>query len=133
MAPTIITKPKVSIDKALLKQLNEQVHEAGQVVVHCLFENTSAWETWIRIWPTTFLFAANSNHRSNLITFENISPAPSWKIIPGKTTCNFTLVFSGLPKSCTHFDLIEQIPLPDPFILTNISRNDSDVYFVNID
>ena len=38
--------------------------------------------------------------------------------------------FSGLPRSCTSFDLIERIPEPGGFEVRNIGRNKTDVYEV---
>jgi hypothetical protein len=42
------------------------------------------------------------------------------------------LIFSALPKDCSHFDLIEEIPEPGEFRVSNISRNKSDVYHLII-
>jgi hypothetical protein len=38
----------------------------------------------------------------------------------------------GLPKKCTVFDLIEEIPEPGGFYIPNIQRNNSDVYHLEI-
>ena len=46
---------------------------------------------------------------------------------------NFTLIFTGLPKDCNYFDLFEKIPEPGGFLVKNIKRNNSDVYFIEID
>ena len=45
---------------------------------------------------------------------------------------NFTLVFSGLPKSCKMFDLVEEIPQSGGFYHGKIKRNKSDVYSIRI-
>ena len=56
---------------------------------------------------------------------------PNWSpCIIGKNYC--TLIFKGLPKDCSIFDLIEEIPEPDGFIIHNIRRNNSDVYHLEI-
>jgi hypothetical protein len=47
-------------------------------------------------------------------------------------SARFTLVFSALPKSCTSFDLFEDIPEGNGFFTGLISRNKSDVYSVEI-
>lgn len=44
----------------------------------------------------------------------------------------FTLVFSGLPKDCKMFDLIEVIPEEGGFHVKEIRRNESDIYRVKI-
>lgn len=43
----------------------------------------------------------------------------------------FKLVFTGLPKNCMSFDLIEDIP-ENGFVVRNIQRNKSDVYSINV-
>jgi hypothetical protein len=48
-------------------------------------------------------------------------------------TLIFTLVFSGLPKECKSFDLMEKIPEPGGFEIRNIRRNSTDVYHVDIE
>ena len=47
-------------------------------------------------------------------------------------TINFTLIFSGLPKHCKLFDMVENIPEPGGFVFENIVRNNSDVYLLEI-
>lgn len=129
-APVIVTNPKVEIDPALLAELKSQVHEAGQVVVHCLQNSTEP--TYIRIWPTTFLFDHHSEHVSTLVHAENISYFPEWKAVGGGDT-HFTLVFSGLPKSVKVFDLHEQCQnQAGAFKVFNIRRNNTDVYYVQV-
>jgi hypothetical protein len=86
------------------------------------------WGDKIRIWKSTFLHAKGSSHRSSLIHVENISLHPTWTHVSEGETINFTLIFSGLPKDCEYFDLIEDIPEPGGFIINEIKRNNSDVY-----
>jgi hypothetical protein len=128
--PTIIEKPKVSISPEILKELKAQIHEQGQVVVHCIQEVTAPM--LIRIWPTTFLYDHHSAHKSDLVHAENICYFPQWKAIDyGENS--FTLIFSGLPKSCTVFDLIEHCDNESgAFKVLSITRTDSDVYYVRI-
>jgi len=115
-----ITKKKV---KAKTKTLES---EERQTIVHCTYNPEAA----VRIWPSTFLIEKESGRKVKLITAFNISFAPEWTIATNGNT--FTLIFGGLSKGCTHFDLTEVIPLPDPFIVRNIKRNKSDVYTVSI-
>ena len=86
----------------------------------------------MRIWPSTFLIEKESGKRVKLITAFNISFAPDWTFAENGNN-KFTLVFGGLSKGCSMFDLMEIIPLPDPFMVRNIQRNKSDVYTIQID
>jgi hypothetical protein len=129
-APTIITKPKVQISPEILSELKTQVHEQGQVVVHCIQEIQEP--TLIRIWPTTYLYDHHSAHKSELVHAMNISYFPQWKPI-GQGENSFTLIFSGLPESCIVFDLIEHCDNQNgAFKVLNITRTESDVYYVRI-
>jgi|SRR5690625_177548 len=86
----------------------------------------------LRLWKTIYLFAHDSDHKSRLIYFENISFHPQWTELPANQSFHFTLIFSGLPKSCQKFDLIEVIPQPGGFLKHNIKRNKEDVYHIDI-
>ena len=130
MSPRIITYPKVALDPAILALVKSMVQEEGQVIIHCLVSAPWYSEIGVRIWPTTYLYDHHSDHKSELVHFENISPFPEWKIILPGSTMIFTLFFSGLPKSCKLFDLKEEIPEQDGFEVLSINRNDTDVYYV---
>jgi hypothetical protein len=97
-----------------------------QTIVHCIYNPEMA----VRVWPSTFLVEKESGRRVKLITAFNISFAPEWTF--GSENNQFTLIFGGLSKGCTMFDLVEDIPLPDPFVVKNIVRNKTDVYEVRI-
>ena len=83
--------------------------------------------------PTTFLIARDVKHRSELVHAENIPLYPVWKSVAPGTTDQFTLIFTGLPSSCTVFDLVEEIPQVGGFFVGNIPRNSLDVYEVRLD
>ena len=124
-------KVKPAVDDSVLASIAPAVLEDGYVYVHCAFDNS--WkDALIRIWKTTFLIDRGSGARSSLIHAENISIAPLWTIIKDNSTHNFILIFSALPKSCTKFDLIEEIAQPGGFFVTNIQRNPRDVYHVTL-
>jgi hypothetical protein len=127
--PPVKTKPEV--DSEVLESIDPNTLEDAYVYVHCHFENT-ADEMLIRIWRSTFLIDRNSSARSELLHAENISFAPLWSVVPARSKFSFLLIFSGLPKDCTSFDLIEDIPQPGGFFLSGIKRNARDVYHVNI-
>lgn len=98
--------------------------EERQTIVHC----TCGEDYAFRIWPTTFLIEHGTNKQAKLLTAFNISFAPQWTLNDGK---GFTLIFEGLSKTCTSFDLKEIIPQEGGFEILNIQRNKMDVYQVN--
>ncbi len=113
-----------SIDPAML--------DDSYVYVHCSFSIPSPGFL-IRIWRTTFLKDTNSSGQSSLIQAENISLAPQWTLVPDSGVFSFLLIFSALPKTCTLFDLAEEIPQPGGFLVKNIRRNKSDVYRITLE
>jgi hypothetical protein len=124
-------KIKPAVEASVLASIQPSVLEDSYVYVHCSFDNS--WkDALIRIWKTTFLVDHSSTAKSSLVHAENISIAPLWTIIPDKRIHNFILVFSALPKSCTQFDLIEEIPQPGGFVVRDIQRNPRDVYHVTL-
>ena len=127
--PTL--KPEVKIDKLSRQKLLNQVLEESQVIVHCSYTGSFNSDR-IRIWASTFLYAKDSNHKSELIHVENITMYPMWMDVANGQTINFTLIFSGLPKHCKLFDMVENIPEPGGFVFENIVRNNSDVYLLEI-
>lgn len=129
---TIITKPKVEISPSLLSKLETQIHEAGQVIVHCIIKNVASAGMYMRIWPTTNLFDHDSSHISDLVRAENICYYPNWQEMR-KGDNYFTLIFTGLPKSCTVFNLIEDCGGNiGAFHIMNVPRNQTDVYYAHL-
>ena len=134
MSLEVITKPKVSIDPDLLASINEQMHEQGQVVLHFLYYTPFySFGSKIRIWPTSYLYDLDGPHRSEMIHHENITLFPEWKDCQPGTINYFSLIFSGLPRTCTKFDFVEECDNEGgAFTLRNIARNNTDVYFISI-
>ena len=97
-----------------------------QTIVHCTCGDIYAY----RIWPSTFLIERGTGKRAKLITAFNISFAPQWTHNDGK---GFTLIFEGLSRECSVFDLQEIIPQAGGFEVNGIVRNNSDVYQVSFD
>lgn len=97
--------------------------EERQTIVHCNCGKDYAY----RVWPSTFLIEHGTGRRSRLITAFNISFAPQWTLNDGK---GFTLIFEGLSKECSVFDLKEIIPQEGGFEVSGIRRNKTDVYQV---
>jgi hypothetical protein len=103
--------------------------EQSIVTVHCVCSKAA---NRIRIWRSTYLVDRENKHRSKMLHAENIPFYPNWKQITGDAY-KFTLYFAQLPKSCKAFDLHEIIPEPMGFLVQSITRNEMDVYTVNID
>ena len=131
----LITEPPVkikpAIDLEVLAAIEAEVLEDSYVYVHCYLDN-DARDLLIRIWKTTFLVDQNTGTRSKLIHAENVSLAPMWTMVPDGVTYNFLLIFSSLPKSCTQFDLVEEVPTSGGFHIADIQRNVNDVYHINV-
>lgn len=132
--PTVKEPPvklKPVIDAAVLASVSPETFNDSYVYVHCYFQNQGQ-DALVRIWKTTFLVDRAGSSRSGLIHAENISMAPLWTLIPDNSIHTFLLVFEGLPKSCKQFDLIEEIPQPGGFHVTDIFRNQQDVYHIDL-
>jgi hypothetical protein len=102
--------------------------EKGQIIIHGYFRNTNNQQMGIRIWETSFLYPHNSAHKSKLLQAFNIGIYPNSNSVPIGSRIDFSLIFSGLPKSCESFDLVEEIPIKGGFHFKNIQRNETDVY-----
>jgi hypothetical protein len=123
------SNPLPEVDELIATET--KTSEDSFVYVHCHFENK--WQDMlIRIWKTSYLIDHSSEHRSKLVHVENISYAPQWTLVPNYGDYNFLLIFTSLPKSCTSFDLLEQISMPGGFHIKDIRRNETDVYHVNV-
>lgn len=126
----VIEKPQISIAPELLKELQSKVYTQGQVVLHFLFISRNLGDK-IRIWPTTYLYDKGSSHRSEMVHFENITLYPQWQLCNSRNY--FTLIFSGLPKSCKTFDFIEHCTEEfGAFQVLDIKRNEQDVYYISM-
>lgn len=130
----VTTKPieRKLVDTEVLAAVDPAVMEDSFVYVHCMFPIQSPGML-MRIWRTTFLKDLHSSAKSELIHAENISYAPQWTMIPDVGTFTFLLVFSALPKTCTQFDLVEEISQPGGFHVKSIQRNKTDVYKIIIE
>jgi len=120
-------KEKIKTKKKVKAETKTRQSEERQTIIHCTYNPQMA----VRVWPSTFLIEKESGKKVKLLTAFNISFAPEWTFATNGN--KFTLIFGGLSKSCTQFDLMEIIPLPDPFVVRNILRTKSDVYNISID
>jgi hypothetical protein len=106
-----------------------QVDEESQVVVHCHFMAFPG--ALVRIWPSTFLWPdGNRSAKVPMVHAENVTYAPVWTQLMSYGVFSFTLLFKGLPKGCTSFDLVEEIEQTGAFHISDIERNNQDVYHV---
>lgn len=128
MSKTVETIKKVKIASKEAKTLVET--NERQTIVHCKhFLNAG---DGIRIWKTTYLVEKPSGNKRKLMHAENITMYPTWTVVDKSGNYNFTLYFEGLGKGCTSFDLVEIIPQPGGFIVSDIARNKADVYKAHI-
>ena len=130
--PTIATDTQTItvVEEKSLIAIETKLDEEAQVILHCRVKSVDA--SLIRIWKSSFLFDGHSDHRSHLILNENIALYPEWTVIGQSPYHHFTLIFSALPKYCTLFHFIEEIPEPGGFVFRNIQRNKSDVYYLEL-
>lgn len=128
----ILTKPKVNVEPDVLRKLKPAEDTERQVVLHCEIPVAFHMGMMIRIFASTYLFDAHSDHKSELVHFENISLGPAWKHVPPGGPIRFTLYFTGLPKSCSLFHFHEVIDDNTGFKFRNIMRNKSDVYSIKL-
>jgi hypothetical protein len=126
----IVEEPKKVIIAPELKDfIKNKTEEESQVIIH-LYLNFSGFSK-IRIWKSTFLIPHKSEKKINFVHAENISLYPDWTYCKkGEKIC--TIIFRGLPKDCTEFDLFEEIPEPGGFYIPNIKRNNLDVYHLKV-
>ncbi len=132
MSVITIDKPKIDISPEIRKQLLTQTEEMGQVVMHFLYE-PGIYGSKIRIWPTSYLYDQHSSHRSELVHQDRISLYPEWTDVYPMMDHFFTLIFSGLPKTCSTFNFKEECANQgNEFKVDDIIRNQSDVYYFRI-
>ena len=106
--------------------MTENIQNEGQTTVHFIVPPLKA--DLMRIWKSTFLKANNSEKVSKMIMNHNISTFPKWTKIDTNKLNTFTLIFEGLPKDCTSFDLIEDALEDGGFLYKTIQRTYNDVY-----
>jgi hypothetical protein len=114
--------------QAAAKLIDNMAMES-QVILHCSCHSRNGS---IQVREFALLADQFTQHQSMLVYAERISLYPRQVYIPEGETFNFTLMFSCLPKDCTRFDLSGQVKDEKNFVVRNIRRNKSDVYYVNI-
>jgi hypothetical protein len=122
---TLVAKPKTKVKTTVKPKIEEE----RQVIVHCSISCEIG--TGVRIWKSTFLISEDGQ-KIPLVHWEGITLAPQWTRIFQNGTYTFMLVFKGLPKGCKIFTLKEEISQPGGFVVSDIHRNKTDVYRVNV-
>lgn len=125
------TETDIQLDKDTRLALQSYHAEDGQVILHITYHSTDIHDC-IRIWQSTYLIPNTDSERVRLIHADNIGIYPHWKMIRPNRPHKFTLVFGPLPKACTSFNMLEDIPEPGGFYIPNIQRNQLDVYHLNM-
>lgn len=126
--PTITSKPNVKVDESILRYM--QTEEQRTTIVHCKIY--SPFPTLARIWKSTFL-VEDGGRKVPLLKAFNIAMAPNWSLFNAEDSfVNFTLLFEGLSKGCSRFQLLEDIAEDGGFFSEDIKRNGTDVYTVNL-
>jgi len=129
---TLSPEKKIVIGLDVLEAIDADLLDDSYVYVHCRVR-VPAHGFLVRIWRTTFLKDCHSAGQAQLLHALGISFAPAWTLVPEPGTFTFLLVFSALPKSCTLFDLVEEIAQPGGFLVKSIARNKTDVYRVTLE
>ncbi len=133
MSSASINTPGTRKKSAVKQMTRTLVQEEKQVIIHCRYSCPNPFGMYIRIWSSTYLIAKDISHKSELVHAEKIPFAPDWMFVPPGTSNQFSLIFTGLPKGCQRFDLVEIIPQEGGFYISNIERNEMDVYAVEVD
>lgn len=131
----MIVEKKITYDFDVCEELKFEIYELtqeeSQVIVHFKVSSND-FEDAVRIWKTTYLIDVHSGVKYPLLFSEGVALAPQWTVIPQGKSVRFTLFFKGLPKKCTLFHLVEEIPEAGGFEFHNIKRNTSDIYKIEM-
>jgi hypothetical protein len=116
--------PTIKVD--LAPELLEQTKEEKQVIITVRFR--SYWGTGRFVDPEVRLVCQQTGEASKLLTYHNAVLYPNNRPYQ-EEDLHPVMVFEGLPRECTSFDLRE--PFRDgviPWVVFNVPRNDQDVY-----
>jgi len=97
-------------------------------IVHCTF--ISFEPVKLRVWKKRTLLRENTGLVRKIIKPFNIDITLLKTFKPDNGCCNFTLVFEGLSRNCTSFELYEEPPAINLFFSESIERNRMDAYQV---
>jgi hypothetical protein len=126
--PLRLYDKEVAVLEEEIEERQTLEEEERQTTVHCKIKLERG--SGVRIWKSTFLIEKETGQRRKLMHNINVPLAPDWLVIDKDGWYSFTLLFEGLDKNCSLFDLQEIIPEPGGFEVVNIKRNNTDVYSV---
>lgn len=127
-------KEKIIIEKDLSKRLLATAEEDGQTVLHMTYVSKSCFLNggWVNIYPTAVLIDKETKSELNLLHAINVPLAPERHYFNKPyETLRFTLLFPWMPKSWSAFEFVEK-NAQNGFRISNIKRNDSGIYTLNI-
>ena len=114
--------------------LEAQQAEA-QTLVHCSYVSQDKYKNggWVNIFPSTFLVNPDTKDMLAMAQAFNVpvSPARHFFKQAGQLK-QFTLLFPQVPKHWKRFHLLEVADTGGGFRVSDISRNDSGVYHVQL-
>lgn len=106
----------------------------GQTTVHCKYVSQDKYKNggWVNIYKTTFLVNPDTKDMLPLAQAYNVpvSPARHYFKQAGQLK-QFTLLFPQVPRHWKRFHLLE-VAEKGGFRVTDITRNDSGVYHVQL-
>lgn len=121
----------IKIENATIEKIRESFQEESQTIVHCNYVSKRKYVNggWVNIYPTTYL--VHHNEKLQLLHAENIPMAPQMHVFKrvGELK-HFTLIFPSIPKDWETFSLVEKSDGQSGFIVSNIKRNNSGVYYI---
>lgn len=107
----------------------------GQTVVHCRYVSQTKYQNggWVNIYATTYLVNPDTKDMLAMAQAFNVpvSPARHFFKQAGQLK-QFTLLFPQVPKHWKRFHLLEVADTGGGFRVSDISRNDSGVYHVQL-
>ena len=112
------------------------IKDRGLITVHCWYKAEE--EARISLFPNTYLWdqsigsKSRKGHQSQLVYVDGIAIFPNDQIIPFMDTARFNLYFEPLPPECMTFWLWEQTQEPFTFECFDISRSETDEYWVEV-
>jgi hypothetical protein len=107
----------------------------GQTLVNCKYVSKDKYANggWVNIYDTTFLVNPDTHDMLRLVQAYNVPISPEkhyFKV--ARQIKSFTLVFPRVPKYWRIFNLLEVAGKTDGFHVTNISRNESGIYNIQL-
>jgi hypothetical protein len=107
----------------------------GQTLVHCKYVSKDKYANggWVNIYDTTFLVNPDTHDMLRLVQAYNVPISPEKHYFKqARQLKTFTLVFPRVPKHWKSFNLLEVAGKGGGFHVTNIVRNDSGIYHIEL-